>query len=432
MHAWTGVFGTGEVATRFPSAVGLSLTCVAAAALGRVLGGPRLGLATGLVCVALPGLAWTGSEARQYAWSAAAAVLMSLALIRAGRSDRASDWAWYALAVAAGAYVFLFTLLLLPAHLTTLTWSRWPLRRWLVAAGLGSLAAVPVMVAAAHQTGQIAWIDLSTRQMLHAAVLGQYFLSPRAPAAGASRVCALVLLGAAGVLVLLALRAAGADPRLRLVVAVGLPWAMLPTLLVVAYSTLTRPVYQERYVTFGAPGLALLLGLGLLALRNRWRAHVLTGLVLAAVAAPVLVQQKSETSRFGEDYRDLASYIGPGGAALEGIVITRAGARGILIAYPSRAGAVPVLNGGPGPARSGTLWGLIRPPASTRLDQATRRVGLVSLTRQPHQAHKWRRWLRRQGCHPEGATEDSRFTVSAYRCVRGGWSRGRGGPGVGD
>ena len=56
--------------------------------------------------------------------------------------------------------------------------------------------------------------------------------------------------------------------------AIILAWAALPTILLVAVSSV-KPVYVERYVTASAPGLALLVGLlasrGYEAAADRWR-----------------------------------------------------------------------------------------------------------------------------------------------------------------
>ena len=73
MSGWVRLVGTGEAATRAFSAVGLGVTCGLVALLGAELGGRRLAWSSGLAAVVLPGLAWSGTEARQFSWSAALA-----------------------------------------------------------------------------------------------------------------------------------------------------------------------------------------------------------------------------------------------------------------------------------------------------------------------------------------------------------------------
>jgi mannosyltransferase len=345
-------------------------------------------------------------------------VLTTLLLVRADRSGRALDWACYAVAVALTAYVFLFTLLLLTAHLVTLLVARRPRRGWLVAAAAGTAATTPLLVVASQQTGQVAWIHLRARELLDAGVLGQFFLSPRAPASGLPLAGAVLLLLLATALAALGLRSARGNPVAFYAMAVSLPWAVLPTIIVGAYTLSGTPVYQERYLAFSAPGLCLLVGLGLLALRPRRATFVAACILLVGAAAPILVQQKAPDSKNGDDYRRLAAFAGPRGQDLQVLVLSRPGENGIRIAYPRLLAGVRDLNRAATPADSATLWGTLASARGRVPALAGGRVGLVTLTRAPRQARPWRRWLRDRGCRPGAEARAVRFTIRAYTCPR--------------
>ena len=419
MHGWMALFGGSEVATRSLSALGLGATCAGVAALGRMVGRPGLGLAAGLTAVLLPGLAWSGVEARQYAWSAAVAVLATVLLVRADRSGRSGDWAWYALAIAVGAYLFLFSLLLPAAHLVTLLVLRRPLRRWAAASCAAVALSLPVLyVGSTQRTRQLSWLSLEPLPMLRRVALRMYFVGPDAPAEGAAQIGALLLLCLTVALVVVGLARVRHDPAVRSTVALALPWAVLPPAVLVCASLLGSQLYQERYLTFCAPGLALLVGLGLVELRQRLPLLVAVSALGLLATTPMLVQQRAEDVKHRENYRGLADYLGPRGQGVQRVVTSAPGGRGILIAYPDRTGPVTEVNLLADPGASNSLWGRIGGP-----DQAgaapSGGVGLISRVGNPGQADPWLRWLRRNGCRRSGTLAARRYLVRTYDCAAG-------------
>jgi mannosyltransferase len=93
--------------------------------------------------------------------------------------------------------------------------------------------------------------------------------------------------------------------------AVALPWALIPTAVVIAYSVLVNNVYQPRYLSFTAPGFALILGVCAAAIaRNRIRflAALLAVLALSAGTA-FLTQRSSYGKPGGADYSAIADVI---------------------------------------------------------------------------------------------------------------------------
>ena len=420
MHGWMALFGGSEVATRSFSALGLGATCAGVAALGRMVGRAGLGPAAGITAVLLPGLAWSGLEARQYSWSAAVAVLATLLLVRAGRSGRAADWAWYALAVALGAYVFLFSLLVLASHLVTLLILRSPLRRWAAASCAAVTLSLPVLyVGSTQRTRQLSWLSLEPLPMLRRVLLRMYFLGPGDGTDGATRLAAVVLLCLALTLVVVGLVRAQRDPDVRFTVALALPWATVPPAVLVCATLLGSPLYQERYLTFCAPGLALLIGLGLVELRDRLPLLVAVSVLGLLATVPVFVEQRSEDVKYRENYRGLADYLGPQGQGVRQVVTSASGGRGILLAYPDRTGPVAEVNLLVAPGASNTLWGRLGGPDQVRGVAPSGGVGLISRVGNPAQARPWLRWLRRNGCRRSGTLSARRFLVRTYDCPAG-------------
>ena len=110
--------GTGEFATRLPSALAMAVAAAGVAAIGRRLASPRAGLFAGLIFAVLPEISWYGQDARSYAMGSALATTASFLLVRvlgAGGSRR--GWlAGYGLALTGLGLGNIFGLLLIPAH----------------------------------------------------------------------------------------------------------------------------------------------------------------------------------------------------------------------------------------------------------------------------------------------------------------------------
>ena len=142
------------------------------------------------------------------------------------------------------------------------------------------------------------------------------------------------------------------------------------------------------------------------------------GLAIVVAAFPVLVGQKQVDSKNRDNYRVLADFLGPRGHDVSGVVLSAAGAEGILVSYPERLHGVRVLNRGVDPLASAGLWGTLRGPRRTVMTPGTE-IGLVSLTAHPEAARRWVRWLRVHDCRAVGRVRERRFTARVYHC-RGG------------
>jgi mannosyltransferase len=313
------VAGTGEIATRLPSALAMAAAALGIAAIARRLASRRAALCAGLLFAALPEVSVQGHDARPYAMITAAAVLASYLLVCVADDPRPARLAGYGMSLVLLGYLHLFALLLVPAHAIALAApGRKPAglyRRWLAAAAAAGAASAPLAALGWTQRGQIGWI-----QRPGWGDAGQLVIS----LAGGS-VLAAVLIG------LLAARgtvrdggpgAHGASTGRRLTW-LAVPWLVLPPAALLAASAI-KPVYYLPYVVFCLPAVALLAGSGLATLD--WPPRVAAAVLLAAVIAPAQLAIRASDS---------------GGALrpADRILVTQA-QPGDAIVYP-QAGGIP-------------------------------------------------------------------------------------------
>ncbi len=412
---WADFTGDSITALRILSAVGLGATASLTVCLARRLATPATAWGAGLSVVLLPGISWAGVEARSYAWSAALAVLSSLALVAARQHGGAGRWVGYAVALTVSNWWFLFSATMVLVHATALAVvdRRLP-RAWLGAAAISSAATVPLLVIAYGQRGQVGHIDLSTGEVAVRVLGGQVFTGPAFRSHGD-----LLWYGAGATLAVLVtavvvsgtVRPDRAGRRDPLLLPLAWAWATLPTLAVVGAHLAGADIYQVRYLTFTVPAVALLVGFGLTTYPGRARALLAAGLVLAAV--PGVVSHHLAGAKSAEDYRGMAALADDWRA--DAVVFSGAGSRGIAISYPEPFhGTEDVLLAG-SPAASGTLFGSNLPPRAVRReDVAGRRI----LQFQPAQAPRdaYARRLARLGCRVVAETGRGRYRATLLQC----------------
>ncbi|WP_051681844.1 glycosyltransferase family 39 protein [Cellulomonas sp. HZM] len=392
MHPWIALAGQSELALRVPSALAVGVAVAGVVVLARPVG-DAFALGCAAAVVLLPRTAWAGIEARSFALATAAGVWATVLLVEAIRRRRVAWWAGYAVLVAVAVTLNLYLVLLVLAHaVTAVTWpgvaTRGRLRDagpWLVAAAVGGVVASPVVLTTLGQSGQLGESQRSVVELARNVVVNQWFLGETPTtysrpgtqaAAGPGGVQAWQVCGVALAVVALALAAWGVlrvvrsrdDEHARQVVAWALPWAVLPTLVVVAYA-LVRHAYAPRYLTFCAPAVAVLVVLGVRALRAepvRWVA----GALLVGLALPVVVSQRTENAKSGSDWRAVSEVVHdvsrPGDAvyfsprvppATDVVTLTT---RGAAVAYPDGFQGLVDLTLLRTPAEAGDLAGISR------------------------------------------------------------------------
>src|SRR5690606_22731489 len=98
-------------------------------------------------------------EARPYALTMAAAIGVTLLLLRAVRKPSTGAFALYGVALAVLAYVNLFAFLIAAVHGGYVALTRGPLWRWCGATAAALIAVGPLVWLASRQTAPIGWIS---------------------------------------------------------------------------------------------------------------------------------------------------------------------------------------------------------------------------------------------------------------------------------
>lgn len=363
MHLWSSVFGFSELSLRLPSAIAVGLACAGTVVIGRKLGSEFVGISAGLVLALLPRMVWAGTEARQPAITALLAVALTLLLIRAWESRRATDWVLYAVCAAAGLYIFMFFALAIAAHFAAALVLRRRVVPVLVASLAGGLAAAPFLLFALAQKSQVDWIqDRSLLQNVQAVAIKQFFYGDDRPTGNLPPnwvLGAVVVLGLVqAALVAAGLTVAAKKPALRTLAVVCTASVAVPVLGLLLVSVLVQPVYVPRYLTFTAPAFALLVALGLDKLRSFGRAKftVVAAVLVLASLVPQLTL-KSIVNEPLDTERHIAELLADGSGPAS-VVYETPESRDPSLAYPEAFARLTDLSLVSSPAGSGTLWGV--------------------------------------------------------------------------
>ena len=281
------VAGTGEMATRLPSALAMAAAAFWVAAIARRLVSRRAALCAGLLFAALPEASMQGHNARPYAMVIAAATASSYLLLRVAEDPRRARVAGYGLSLVLLGYLHMFALLLVPVHAIALAGPggvrpHQLFRRWLAAAAAACAAVVPLILLGWAQRGQIGWIS---RPGWHEA--SQLVVALTGGAVLASGL--IGLLAAGGAVRLGRAGPGGSGARAgggRRLAWLAVPWLVLPPVVLFAVSAV-KPVYYLPYVLFCLPAVALLGGAFLAGLS--WPARAAAAALAAALIIPTQI-----------------------------------------------------------------------------------------------------------------------------------------------
>ncbi len=363
MHVWIDVAGTSELLLRLPSAMAVGVAGACTYLVGLRLGGARLALWGALTFALLPRVFWAGAEARPYALTVVLAAAATLALLAALDRGTRAAWIGYSVLLVLGILSNVYVGLVIGAHLVSVLADRTVTRAqritWFRAAAVAAVIVLPFLAAASQQTGQLGAREFGPRQIVQNVGINQWFLGDTptlTTGAGSTQVeagdlatwwapAAVVLAAAGWMLVLAGLRRSGSlpgvDPRGRSPVAWCLPWLVVPTTVIVAYSLVTS-TYSARYTSFASPAMALLIAFGLLAVPVKARVAALAVLVLAAV--PVFASQRQVYGKNSSDWVRVAEVVEEGAEPGDGVYfaprydvpgpIVQRTTRGIRNVYP--------------------------------------------------------------------------------------------------
>lgn len=418
MYPWAAIFGTSEVAMRTPSALALMVTTFVLTRIGmnyarrftphRVV---FVGLLTGVIVSVLPGLSWTGQDARGYAFSAMSVTLAWWCFERFAITHRAWLVVGFTVAMAAAAGFSLYALFTLPVFFArTLRWGRKAIVQFFVACAAVGVACLPLAYIGSLQSEQVSWINLSVRQVLYAMAYRVFFISPRNHRGEYVELTLsiapyLAILAVGVVLLGLALSKAR-----WMMVWIGC-LVFFPFAVVVVAQLAGGQYFQERYLAFTGPAASLLIALGLAAVP--WRA---VGVVLAAVFAglsfPSLLAQNGPYAK-DDAYGTAASEA----ERADTVILMNEQHRGIFIAYPpDEAVADPMLVADP--AESATLWGENQPVSHALELEPTGSVAVVSYHGDPD-FPRVNRHLLGLGCTKTDNSTETRFVITNYACPAG-------------
>ncbi|MFF8743333.1 hypothetical protein [Streptomyces californicus] len=421
MHGLFAGLGPSTTVLRLPSVLAIAAAAACVALIGHRLAGAYVGLGAGLVLGLLPAVQFYLQEGRPYALVAAGSAVSTLLLVNALRGRaRKRTWAAYACAVLVCGWLNWLALLILPAHLITLLWSRAPRGvrvRWAVAAGAATAGVLPLALFSLDQSGQVSWVPpLTWHMMIGPAILLAIgglggLLGRRTGTAPGTGMGTAERTGVAGRTDRtgradrtdlagppdLANRAGRPGPAGTVeppgpvtgspsLAAVGLPLLAVPQLGLIGLS-LVKPLFVDRYILFSLLGLALLIGALIgravdeVARRSRPAARcVLPVLVAVALVAllPQSLAKRSPASRV-DDVLAAAERTRQLKHDGDGVLFIPAARRDTWLVTPDAFTGTRDIALAETPEESGTLKGVEASPARVRAAMlAQRRILLVT------------------------------------------------------
>jgi len=312
-HVWGILTGTGEQTVRLLPALLNLIGIPVLYALGKRIGGRRVGLLAALMWAIHPYQIWHAQDARNYGiWAAASAASLWLGL-RAVEHDRRVEWVLYVIVAAAAAYLYyleLFALVVINLYVLSTRWrDRRLLLRWLGAQVAIGLLLAPWylqerLLVSSGYGGTAGGFEL---EKLWTWFIPTLTFGDALPASLAGWIwMPLLATLVAGVVTLWRRNRSHA-------LLIGL-LATLPLLLLGIVSTRMN-VFAHRYVLAAAPAYVLLLAVLVVALLRSRRFGVLGRAVGALLLVTVLAVQLTSLNAYYFDYtkspdwRALASYL---------------------------------------------------------------------------------------------------------------------------
>ncbi|MFJ5899319.1 hypothetical protein ACIQFZ_28490 [Streptomyces sp. NPDC093064] len=365
MHALFECFGPSTITLRLPSVLATGIAAACVAVIGHRLAGVWVGLAGGMAFGLLPAVQFYLQEGRPYALVAAGAGISTLLLVTVlRRRVRTLHWAAYSSTVLLMGLLNWLSLVILPAHLATLLWTRagreiWT--RWTTASAAATACVLPLILFSRGQSAQVSWIPPLSWHML---------IGPA------------VLLAIGGVGALLDRPRAGRPSA----AAVGLPLLAVPQIGLIALS-LIQPLFLDRYILYSMLGLALLIGTTIgsaiqaarprLPRASKW---ILPAVVVAAMVAllPQSLVKRSPASRV-DDVLAIASNVRRMRTAGSAVLFIPSARRDTKSVSPSAFAGLRDIALVESPEKSGTLKGVEASPDHIRAAMlAQQRILLVT------------------------------------------------------
>ncbi|WP_433499018.1 glycosyltransferase family 39 protein [Sphaerimonospora sp. CA-214678] len=366
LHPIADTLGTGELTLRFPSILATAATAAATAHLANRLMMPKAGLAAGLLYAGAPFASRFAHEARPYAIATMLTVLATIFFLGTiERPSRRSHLIYGGSLVLLG-MIHLFALLVVIAHLVTLTLlrgGRTRLRPWFITVTAVATVLLPLIGVAMTQRNQVSWLrpprwnDVSALLTVFAGSRALIFFMAAAISAGA---------------ILTSKNAGKYMQRTPMVWSLAAPWLLVPPTTLLLISQL-YPLYSARYVSMSLPALALLASVGVTRVPGTtWLIPLVLYGALAAPSHMAQRRQSTEPDQLREAARIISSHASPGDA----IVYLPTNRRAVAEAYPDAFQQLRDVTLNVSPASAGNLGGIEATPQEIR-----RRLTDATLTR---------------------------------------------------
>ncbi|ORB11298.1 mannosyltransferase [Mycobacterium noviomagense] len=359
MHGWFTVFPPTEFWSRVPSCLAIGAAAAGVVVFTKQFCPRTTAVCAGAVFAILPRATWAGIEARSYAFSAAAAVWLTVLLVACVRRHRPRLWLLYALALALSVLLNVYHVLLVLAYaavMPLIARRRSAVVWWAVSSAVVVGALTPFMLFAHGQRYQVSWIFPINWHNVIDVTQHQYF-DNSVPFAVLS---AAVIVAAIALRVTQKRRPAGQTRTLLLLCAA---WMAIPTAVSLIYSAISEPMYYARYLFFTAPAMAVVLAVCVVTITTKPWAVTGVLIVFAATAFPnYLLSQRSPYAKEGWDYSQVADVVSahatPGDCLLvDNTVFWAPGPiRALLATRPAAFKPLIDVERGAPKADRGTLW----------------------------------------------------------------------------
>ncbi len=307
MHGWFAVFPATEFWCRVPSGLAVGGAAAGVVVLTKRFSSRSVAVCAGVVFAILPRTTWAGIEARSYAFSALAAVWLTILLLAAVRGRGVKLWLFYALGLLLSVLLNLNLVLLILVHGAVVALLKPPKRQvfwWLATTATVTAAVVPFAAFAHGQIRQVGWIFRLGSRTFGDVLVQQYFDDSLWFALAAGSVIVLaVAFWCRGV--------RRPDRNTLQLLLIALSWIAIPTAVLLVYSALFEPIYYPRYLYFTAPAAAIVLAACITTIAAK--PVVIAGVVIALAATGVpnyLFVQRGPYAKEGMDYSQIADVIG--------------------------------------------------------------------------------------------------------------------------
>lgn len=375
MWAVVRVGGSGELVTRFPSALAMAVATAAVAAIACRLVSEPAGLAAGLAFAIMPAVSLYAQDARPDACTAALAAGATYLLVRVLEGGaRSRHWlAAYAACLTVLGLVDILCLLLIVAHAVPVAVTALRLEnrraamalagRWLAVAAAAGIAVSPLAWLASRQQSAVAWIRPPNHRTLPS------LAAIAAPVQARQHFYfwpfSLAVMAVIGIGLLVSLTRGRALLRRRFppdIVVLATAWLFVPVGIMLAVS-FVKPIYDPRYALFCLPALALLAGTAVAALG--WLAGTAALVLLTLVGWPVQAAARSPNGHW-ENIRRADQIVAAEMHRGDVGIFHNPTEENWSFAYPYGMARLTPVNEAESPARSGTLTGTTLPAARVR------------------------------------------------------------------